>query len=91
MSTARSRSDGSMVAVGFNPRSTDCANPFRRVATIEAGRGSLLEIVRRGEQFRRRYATQEHLGWDAHRGLKPTATLTGRYATDIHQSPEVAL
>ena len=62
-----SRSDGMTVAVGFNPRIEECHQPFRRVATIENVQVSLRDTVFfAGLQVR---------------GLKPTATIGGRYAT----------
>src|SRR5208337_2277843 len=65
-----------MVAVGFQP--TDRVAPIlpvpRRVATIEI--------------LNRRYATRK-CGCVVNRGLKPTATIRGRYATKTACIPEI--
>jgi len=67
-----------MVAVGFNPRFTASHEGSRRGATPE----TWLPLAH--THIKRRDATQ-HLYHPWNRGLKPTATLKGRYATVEHQ------
>ena len=67
-----SRSDGPTVAVGFNPPVVKPRNWLRRVATIENQ-----PSLRDGKRF----------GGPTNRGLKPTATFKGRYATEITLNP----
>ena len=81
LSCLPSRSDDMMVAVGFNPRFVMSYLPVRRVATIE-------HCSHTPAIIRRRYVTRRRLGRHGVRGLKPTATVNGRYAT---QAPAVEL
>ena len=75
-----SRSDVMTVAVGFNPRNTSCPTfLLRRVATAD-----VLSVV---ADHAAHGARTSELGGDVLRGLKPTATIGGRYATKFAQTP----
>ncbi len=63
-----------MVAVGFNPRCGPAPTRVSKRRSNHAPKRSRLWLA-----FQRRYAT--HCGCFPIRGLKPTATFKGRYAT----------